>query len=438
MYAANLKLSSIVSTSILITSLLVFSSSAVAQSAGVSCGFPSGADDHGTDFGLDSEWPRMERRFAEQIDNFVKAGYPTASILTHAVANGLTIDKALYMMTRADNERAEEFFKTAVSLQGSLPGWSCSASNTNSGDSYSDYYELDDLGRNRSVSEVAERYFDQKAVMEPFPDWFNGESHMNASIDELIGLADDDFWYRKNSNNTVVNNGVKRPVLISLYAETEEVVLDIARSELESLKARGQGDVPVVFYYNKTYQAPVGRFDETPKLDDIMDVFSSRGEQLTPVPLLNTGDFHLPVSGDEFEDLFNIPDADDISPERLNVLKADLQRDGFSKKPVVLTMYSEQDSSWIDDPERVRAALELGLDDIPVAVLYHKLDRMTCGAVPNCVRRMCSAISCAGGFADSCTLACSFRVIQPDNQMARLVEFRPRLRYGQKSNPSKS
>ncbi len=240
--------------------------------------------------------------------------------------------------------------------------------------------------------------------MEPFPDWFNGESHMNAPIDELIDLANDDFWYRKNPDNLVANNQPNRPVLVSLYAETEEVVLDISRSELQTLKAGGQGDIPVVFYYNKTYQTPVGRFDETPRLDDIMDGFSSRGEQLTPVPLLNTGDFHLPVSGDEFEDLFSIPDADDISPERLTILKADLQRDGFSKKPVVLTMYSEQDSSWIDDPERVRAALELGMDDIPVAVLYHKLDRMACGAVPNCVRRMCSAISCAGGLADSCSI----------------------------------
>ena len=52
------------------------------------------------------------------------------------------------MMTRADSERAEEFFQTAVSLQGSLPGWSWSASNTNSGDSYSDYYELEELEQN--------------------------------------------------------------------------------------------------------------------------------------------------------------------------------------------------------------------------------------------------------------------------------------------------
>ena len=212
------------------------------------------------------------------------------------------------------------------------------------------------------------------------------------------------FWYRRDSSRSASTPRTERPVLVSLYAENEEVVLDMSRQELEELKSLGEDNLPVVFYYNKTFQAPVGQFDEDATLDDIMDDFSARGEQLTPVPLLNTGDYHLPVSGDELEDLFDIPDSDEISPERMKVLKQDLQRDGFSKKPVVLTMYSEKNSSWIDDPERVRAALDLGVEDIPVALLYHRLDRMTCGAVPNCVRRMCSAISCAGGSANSCNL----------------------------------
>ena len=194
MYRTEFKRVSNISSSIFAVILSIGTTMVFAQSSsGSQCGFPAGSAHNGANFGLDSEWARSERQFAEQIDEFIEAGYPTASIITHAVANGLTIDKTLYMMTRADSSRAEEFFKTAVSMQGSLPGWSCSISNTNSGDSYSQFYELDDLGQNRSVSEVADRYFDQQEVMEPFPDWVNGDSHMNASIDELIDLADDDF-----------------------------------------------------------------------------------------------------------------------------------------------------------------------------------------------------------------------------------------------------
>ena len=368
------------------------------------CGFGGGGSGGATNFGIDSDWPQMERRFAEKIENFVSNNYPATSIIVHALASGLTIDKAIYLMTRADRSRAEEFFRTAYNMQSSLPGWVCSSGAGGAGDAYSQYYDVNDLPPRRLVRDVADRYFDEQQIMEPFPDWFSGDFHMLAWVDELIELSSENesHWYEKAARQSVADNGLQKPILISLYADTEDVVLDISRDDLELLKSRGAERLPVVFYYNKDYQRPVGEFEEDPELDEVLDAFHSRSEELTPVPLLASGDFHFNVELDEFDDLFEIPEVDDIDPERFDALTRDLQTNGFNTGPVVVTAYSGSSSSWLDDPERVRAAMELNMETAPTAVLFHREERMACSAVPNCIRRMCQALTCAGGSPDAC------------------------------------
>ncbi len=372
---------------------------------GGSCGF-SGGGGGAEHVGLSSEWPRMERRMADRIDRFVKEGYPTNSIILHAVSSGLTIDKTVYLMTRADGDRAEEFFTTAFAMQDSLPGWACSAAGaTARGGAYSPYYDVNDLPPRRSVAEVARRFFEENRIMEPMPDWFAGDFHMLAYTDELIELAGDNRWYTRGGRSAVENGRLTKPIMISLYGETQDVVIDISREELLPFQERGVGRLPVVFYFNKDFQftATDVRFDGT--LSDAIELFTSQGAELTPVPWLGGGDYHVMVPAEDFDDWFEIPSRDDIDPQRYEQLSADLARDGFARGPVIATLYSEQNGRWVNDPERVRVAMESGYDEIPVAFLYHRLGRVPCGAsTADCMQVVCDALICAGGSPAACDI----------------------------------
>ena len=371
---------------------------------GGACGFAGG--DGGDDLGLSSEWPRMERRFAEEIENFVKDGYPAESIMMHAVASGLTIDKTVYLMTRADADRAEEFFTAAFLLQDSLPGWACGVgSGSTRGGPYSPYYGVNDLPPRRTIEEVAQRYFDENRVMEPMPDWYGGDFHMLAYTEELLDLAnDDERWYRFGARQPVVDGRLERPILVSLYGESREIVLDISREQIEAFAGRGVERLPVVFYFNKDFQRPLSDLRTDTDLAGLISAFHNNGDELTPVPLIAGGDYHLEASLEEFEDLFDIPERDEIDPARFAALTEALERDGFDTRPVVVTLYSEQDGRWVDDPARIRAAIELGMESAPVTMLYHRLGRLPCGATPSCVRRVCEALTCAGGAPSACQI----------------------------------
>lgn len=370
--------------------------------AGAACGFAAG--EGGDDLGLSSEWPRMERRFAEEIERFVGDGYPAESVIMHAVASGLTIDKTVYLMTRADADRAEEFFNAAFLLSDSLPGWACGVgSGSTRGGAYSPYYGVNDLPPRRTVAEVAQRYFDDFQVMEPLPDWYAGDFHMLAYTDELLELADDEErWYHAGDRQRIVDGNLQRAILVSLYGESRRIVLDISREEIAAFRDRGVERLPVVFYFNKDFQRPLTDIRIDDDLAGIIDQFHDDGTELTPVPLIAGGDHHLEVPMDDFEDLFEIPAREEIDDARYAALVDELARDGFSRRPVVVTLYSEHDGRWLDDPARIRAAIDAGIEQAPVAVLYHRLGRLPCGATPSCVRRVCEALTCAGGAPAAC------------------------------------
>ena len=48
------------------------------------------------------------------------------------------------------------------------------------------------------------------------------------------------------------------------------------------------------------------------------------------------------------------------------------------------------------EPERVRAAMELGMGDIPVVLFYHNMNRQSCSAPTNCFEQINNAMACSG------------------------------------------
>jgi hypothetical protein len=63
---------------------------------------------------------------------------------------------------------------------------------------------------------------------------------------------------------------------------------------------------------------------------------------------------------------FDIPNVEDIPAERRAALEFDLEANGFSKKPIFISLLSSSGSMVVDQPERVAVAAAMGMSKIPV------------------------------------------------------------------------
>lgn len=368
-----------------------------------SCGVYEGASPPVSNQPLQSDFERFDREVLDEIDGFLADGYPPASVLMHASSMGIAIDRAVYAAVRSQPERAGELYTTALELMAFLPGWTCTTGVDR--DLYDPVYEVNDLPDERLVQDVADRYFQQSSRLAQFPDWPNDEFHMLASTDELLELLaqpETAYWYRPGPSQESPGANPRETVLIGLYPDTNQVVIDSTAERIRKWHDEGMDRVPVTFFYNFEYQQPISRFENDATLDEVMDAFFDSGTELTPVPLWKVGDHHLRVSGDELEALFDIPEADDIDPQRYQALADELAANGFSRKPVLVTLLRSGNYRRLAEPERVRVALEQGMETFPVTMFYHRVDREPCGAPALCFERLCDALVCAGGDPNVC------------------------------------
>lgn len=367
------------------------------------CGVYEGGAPAISDQPLQSDFERFDREILNEVDRFLAEGYPPASVLMHAASMGVAIDRAIYAAVRAQPGRADELYTTALELMGFLPGWSCTT-NIDRG-LYDPVYNVNDLPDQRMVQEVADRYFQQSSRLGQFPDWPNNEFHMLASTTELLDLVsrlETEYWYRPGPSQDGAGANPRETVLIGLYPDNDQIVIDATAERIRQWQAQDKARVPVTFFYNFDYQRPVSRFADDTTLEDIMDSFFEGGNELTPVPLWTVGDYHLEVTGDELEELFELPEADDIDPRRYRALVDDLAAQGFSRKPVLVTLLQSGKYRRVAEPDRVRVALDQGIESFPVAVFYHRVDREPCGAAALCFDSLCDAVVCAGGDPNVC------------------------------------
>jgi hypothetical protein len=343
----------------------------------------------------------IDSRTYKEIEGFFQGGYPTASVLLHAVSQGMAIDDAVYLATKANVENAAEIYATAAGLLPSLPGWVCHSSAT--GDSrYHREYPLDDLGPQPTVQAVADRYFNQNQRIAPFPDWQAGGAHMKASVAELAGLLKPEYWYESAPDTTA---SAKRPVFVSLYKESKDIIVDDNLHQVEKAQQQGVAQLPVVFIYNETKYNPISKYGDNVTLNDVANRYFSGGEQLTAVPQWSDGDHHLNVKMGEFESLFTLPKKEDVDPARWAELENDLKQNGFTKSPVLVTLLSNN-RMWLADPARVAVAKELGIKSAPTVAFFHGIDRQACGlSATTCLDRICEAAVAAGADPSVCSEA---------------------------------
>jgi len=354
---------------------------------------------------LQSDFERFDRQIIDEIDQFLSEGYAPASVLLHATSMGVPIDRALYAAVRSQPRQAENLYTAALELMAFLPGWTCTTP-VDTGH-FDTVYNVNDLPDERRVQDVAERYFENQSRLAQFPDWPNDELHMLASTDELLELLAAEqtvsgLWYRPGPAQEAPGANPRDTVLIGLYPDDDQIVIDTPAERIRQWRDAGRERVPVTFFFNRSYQRPVSDFGEDASLEQVTEAFFEDGRELTPVPLFTVGDYHLPVTAEEIEELFDLPERDDIEPSRYQALADDLASNGFSKKPVLVSLLRSGRYRRLAEADRVRVALDKGIEELPVALFYHRLGREPCASPAVCFDRLCDGLVCAGGDPNVC------------------------------------
>ncbi|MCG6871791.1 MAG: hypothetical protein LJE84_05830 [Gammaproteobacteria bacterium] len=361
----------------------------------------------------------IDTRTYREVLDFFQSGYPTASVLLHAVNLGMTINDAVYLAVKADREGAEQIYATATGMLPSLPGWACSSNRAAQG-RYAPQYLLQELPPQPKIAEVARRFFKENKRLAPFPDWQLGKAHMPAQVSELEALVKKQeeqrnqeqaapipekgpWWYLDAKGAQPPDSElVKRPVFVSLYKNGERIVVDNTLKQVEAARRLGLSELGAVFVYNEDYIYPVGDLGPKATVKDGASRFFGGGNEATPVPQWSNGNFHVLGKREELEQIFKIPEKKDVNEKEWKRLSEELQRDGFKKRPMLVSLL-DSGRMWLDEPARVAVAKEQQMEDVPVVYFYHSSGRQACGvtAVP-CQELVCDAVVAAGGDPKAC------------------------------------
>ena len=234
-------------------------------------------------------------------------------------------------------------------------------------------YTLEDLQDENKLEEIVERYFQVPEVLSPIPNWIDGEYNAVFDLNDIIQFSTPEYWYHLNPNREILGPKRPRALLISLYVGINQVLIDnnmidVLRQDL------GTDEMPVAFVFNDSNVVPVSYFGTNVSLEEVNKAFKERGIKIADVPMWWLGDYHLSPTIAEFEKLFDIPPLENIPQGRQEKLRADLQENGFTRKPILVTLFAESGTMAVDQPQRVRVAASMGMTDIPTSLVFIERD----------------------------------------------------------------
>lgn len=231
-------------------------------------------------------------------------------------------------------------------------------------------FPASDLPPGDEIGSVAQMFFEEAKVIEGNPRWLNGESHMSLPSEQIEQFVSSANWYKPGPEDAKMASQRPDTLIISLFYGTGQVVVD--PNHLAYLKELyGDEDIPVVFQYQEENVVPITYFGADPTPEMIMRAFKEQGIKPADVPMWYAGDKHMEVDPGALADLGGVPPASEMDPERLEELKQDIQKNGFSGKPITMAMTQGGDTPLIDEPERLRAAQELGIAAVPVMFSFY-------------------------------------------------------------------
>ncbi len=272
-------------------------------------------------------------------------------------------DEVLEMAAGESGHASQDGLKNVDTPPGFL-NWPCSSNAAQSRKFAT--YAIDDLSDSNRIREVVKRYFGIPEVIEPIPNWIDGEYHAKFSTNDIIQFSSPEYWYFPNQDRPFLDKQRPKALLISLFIYTGQVVID--NNALDALREfHGNGEIPVVFVFNDANAVPISYFGDNVSMEELFKAYFERGIKIADMPMWWLGDYHLTPAIVKFELLFDIPALEDISADQQAALKANLEKNGFTKKPIFVSLLAESKTVVIDQPERVRMAIELGYTHIPTA-----------------------------------------------------------------------
>lgn len=271
---------------------------------------------------------------------------PSTMVFMNAVAMGLGIDDVLQAAIKFQPEKNRQLASSAVSL---LPLLTEDSSYLYSS------YELEDLEREDetlpySVERVIEKFFKQRLVLRPYPDWFDGQYHFLASAKELRRLQEPQKnirWYRTKSTEAVEN----RPIFVSLYEGTGSVLIDGEERIVEALKTNSDALLPVVFVFNRLNERSVDELGYPATIRGVQRAYSEKGLMTTPAPEWELGEYHLHASMEEMYEVFDIPEPDDFEPETWQKLLSEAEEYSINNTSFLVIVIGGGDGDGDGDDE---------------------------------------------------------------------------------------
>jgi len=233
-------------------------------------------------------------------------------------------------------------------------------------------YAIDTITSKDMVSEVVTRYFTVPEVIEPIPNWLEGESNATLGFSQIVPFASAEYWYKTDSAVDIMHEKRPKTLLIALFVGINQVVID--NYTVDALKQFYAGKpVPVVFVFNDSNVVPVSYFGANVSLEEINKAFNERHIKLADVPMWQLGDHHFSATTEEFERNFDLPTLEAVDPYRREALAAELETFGFTRKPIFVTIM-EGGKMYIDDPDRVRVAISLGITRLATVINFVEND----------------------------------------------------------------
>ena len=234
-------------------------------------------------------------------------------------------------------------------------------------------YTIDELETDNKINEVVERYFTIPEVLAPIPNWIDGEYNAVFNYKDIIQFSSTEYWYFPSPDREILSKKRPRSLQISLYVGTNQAVVD--NHMLDALRQElGTDEIPVTFVFNDSNVVPISYFGANVSLEEVNKAFRERGIKVAEVPMWWLGDYNLTPTIEELENFFEIPPLEDISAEKQAKLKTDLEAYGFSRKPILVTLFADSGTMAVDQPQRVRVAASMGITRIPTALVFIEPD----------------------------------------------------------------
>ena len=245
-----------------------------------------------------------------EILRLISKETPSVMVFMTAVSMGLDIETVLQAAVRYEPDKSRDFAASAVNI---LPVMAESASYLYSG------YELEDLPRDDetkpySVESVVKRFFDERRVLRPYPDWFEGQYHFMASAAELKRLQEPQKqirWYKTKSSENIEN----RPIFVSLYEGNQSILIDGENRINQALAQDPDALLPVVFVFNRINERAIDELGYPNTIRGVQNAYTEKRLMVTPAPEWELGEYHLYSKMEEIYEIFNIPEEEDFEPE---------------------------------------------------------------------------------------------------------------------------